>query len=56
MFKLNIVEHEQHVLHEEHALDHQGSDGDEGEDQHVQDEQLLTTALKKKKDLKVFHS
>ena len=52
MSKLIIVQNEhhvQHVQHEEHALDHQGSDGDEGEDQHVQDEQLLTTALKKKK-------
>ena len=50
MFKLIIVQNEhhvQHVQHEEHALDHQGSDGDEGEDQHVQDEQLLTAALKK---------
>ena len=59
MFKMNSVQNEHHVKcvqHEEHALDHQGSDGDEGEDQHVQDEQLLTTALKKKKDLKVFHS
>ena len=51
MFKLNIVQNEHHVLHVQHeeiVLDHQGGDGDEGEDQHVQDEQFLTTALKKK--------
>ena len=50
MFKLIIVKNEHHVQHEEHALDHQGSDGDEGEDQHVQDEQLLATALKKREN------
>ena len=53
MFKLNIVQNEHHVLHVQHeeiVLDHQGSDGDEGEDQHVQDEQLLATALKKKEN------
>ena len=53
MFKLNSVQNEHcvlHVQHEEILLDHQGGDGDEGEDQHVQDEQLLPTALKKREN------
>ena len=53
IFKLNSVQNEHcvlHVQHEEIVLDHQGGDGDEGEDQHVQDEQLLPTALKKREN------